>query len=144
MAFKDDKIRPGDVVVVRYHGPMAGMPEMLKLTSLISGDPRLSGRVALITDGRFSGASDGFLVGHVSPEAYSGGPIALLKDSDTIMIDAKNNTINAEVSAHEMQERGEKWEPIKPKWSSGIGLKYQQEVSSAHYGAVTTLFPPRR
>lgn len=143
-AFQENKILQGDVVVVRYHGPKAGMPEMLKLNSAISGDPNLRGKVALITDGRFSGASDGFIVGHISPEAYSGGPIALIRDDDVININAKTNAINAEISDETFVKRRQQWSCKPKRWSSGIGYKYQEQVSSAHYGALTTILPPRR
>jgi len=141
---KQGEIKPGHVVVVRYHGPQAGMPEMLKMNALISGDPELNGKVALITDGRFSGASDGFIIGHVSPEAYNGGPIALLRNGDEITIDAVENTIDADVSEEEFEKRRGEWERPDPRFTRGAGAKYAYMVSSAHWGAVTTHFPPLR
>src|SRR5690606_24773691 len=108
---KDGKVEKGDVVIIRYEGPKGGpgMPEMLKPTSAIMG-AGLGKDVALITDGRFSGGSHGFVVGHVSPEAQEGGTIALVEDGDIITIDAEENTINVALSDEEIRERRSKWE----------------------------------
>jgi dihydroxy-acid dehydratase len=131
-------IKPGSVVVIRYVGPKGGpgMPEMLKPTSAIMG-AGLGDKVALITDGRFSGGSHGFVVGHITPEAFDGGGIALVENGDTITIDAVNNTINLKISDAEYAERLANWvQPeIKPK--KGVLLKYARAVSSASTGCVT-------
>lgn len=132
------KIKPGDVVVIRYCGPKGGpgMPEMLKPTSAIMG-AGLGDKVALITDGRFSGGSHGFVVGHITPEAIDGGGIALVKDGDIITIDAVKNTINLKISDAEYAERLANW--VKPdlKVTKGVLLKYARSVSSASTGCVT-------
>jgi dihydroxy-acid dehydratase len=131
-------IKPGSVVVIRYVGPKGGpgMPEMLKPTSAIMG-AGLGDKVALITDGRFSGGSHGFVVGHITPEAFDGGGIALVENGDTITIDAVNNTINLKIPDAEYAERLANWvQPeIKPK--KGVLLKYARSVSSASTGCVT-------
>jgi dihydroxy-acid dehydratase len=131
-------IIPGSVVVIRYVGPKGGpgMPEMLKPTSAIMG-AGLGDKVALITDGRFSGGSHGFVVGHITPEAFDGGGIALVENGDTITIDAVNNTINLKIPDAEYAERLANWvQPeIKPK--KGVLLKYARSVSSASTGCVT-------
>jgi dihydroxy-acid dehydratase len=131
-------IKPGSVVVIRYVGPKGGpgMPEMLKPTSAIMG-AGLGDKVALITDGRFSGGSHGFVVGHITPEAFDGGGIALIENGDTITIDAVNNTINLKIPDAEYAERLANWvQPeIKPK--KGVLLKYARSVSSASTGCVT-------
>ncbi len=132
------RVQKGDVVVIRQVGPKGapGMPEMLKPTSAIMG-VGLGKSVALITDGRFSGGTHGFVVGHITPEAYEGGTIALVKDNDIIEIDAEKNTINVEVSAEELAARRAQW--IKPalKATNGILLKYAKLVSNATEGCVT-------
>jgi dihydroxy-acid dehydratase len=132
------KVKAGDVVVIRYVGPKGGpgMPEMLKPTSLIIG-AGLGNSVALITDGRFSGGTHGFVVGHITPEAIEGGAIGLIKDGDIITIDAVNNTLNVEVSDSELAERKKSW--VKPpyKATSGALYKYLKLVSSASEGCVT-------
>ena len=126
------------MVVIRYCGPKGGpgMPEMLKPTSAIMG-AGLGKSVALITDGRFSGGSHGFVVGHITPEAIDGGGIALVKNGDTITIDAINNTINLKISESEYAERKANW--VKPalKVNKGVLLKYARSVSSASTGCVT-------
>ncbi len=131
-------IKPGSVVVIRYVGPKGGpgMPEMLKPTSAIMG-AGLGDKVALITDGRFSGGSHGFVVGHITPEAFDGGGIALVENGDIITIDAVNNTINLKIPDAEYAERLANWvQPeIKPK--KGVLLKYARSVSSASTGCVT-------
>ncbi|MAI41884.1 MAG: dihydroxy-acid dehydratase [Candidatus Azotimanducaceae bacterium] len=128
----------GDVVVVRYEGPRGGpgMREMLSPTSAIMGRG-LSQDVALITDGRFSGGSHGFVIGHITPEAFDGGPIALLEDDDEITIDAENHTISVELSDDELDKRRSKWEKPAPYTKRGILAKYARLVSSASLGAVT-------
>jgi dihydroxy-acid dehydratase len=136
-----DKVRKGDVVVIRYEGPKGGpgMREMLSPTGAIMGKG-LGADVALITDGRFSGGSHGFVVGHVSPEAAVGGPIALLEDGDRIVIDAAGRQINADVSAAEMERRRSNWRRPASAVRVGALAKYRVEVSSASEGAVT--IPP--
>lgn len=135
---KKGEVKSGDVVVIRYCGPKGGpgMPEMLKPTSAIIG-AGLGNSVALITDGRFSGGTHGFVVGHITPEAYVGGTIALVKDGDTITIDAKNNTINVKVSDEELMKRKSEWKQPQPKVTKGVLYKYLQCVSSASTGCVT-------
>ncbi|TRX16718.1 dihydroxy-acid dehydratase [Flavobacterium franklandianum] len=131
-------IKPGDVVVIRYCGPKGGpgMPEMLKPTSAIMG-AGLGDKVALITDGRFSGGSHGFVVGHITPEAYDGGGIALIENGDIITIDAVKNTINLKISDAEYAERLANWVQPDLKVTKGVLLKYARSVSSASTGCVT-------
>jgi dihydroxy-acid dehydratase len=131
-------VKPGDVVVIRYCGPKGGpgMPEMLKPTSAIMG-AGLGSSVALITDGRFSGGSHGFVVGHVTPEAYDGGGIALVEDGDLITIDAVKNTINLKISEEEFARRRANWVQPPLKATKGVLLKYARSVSSASTGCVT-------
>jgi dihydroxy-acid dehydratase len=131
-------IKPGDVVVIRYCGPKGGpgMPEMLKPTSAIMG-AGLGDKVALITDGRFSGGSHGFVVGHITPEAYDGGGIALVQNGDLIAIDAVKNTINLKISDAEYEKRKANWVQPALKASKGVLLKYARSVSSASTGCVT-------
>jgi dihydroxy-acid dehydratase len=131
-------IKPGDVVVIRYCGPKGGpgMPEMLKPTSAIMG-AGLGDKVALITDGRFSGGSHGFVVGHITPEAYDGGGIALVENGDLITIDAVNNTINLKISDEEFAKRKAAWVQPPLKATKGVLLKYARSVSSASTGCVT-------
>ncbi len=140
-AMKDKKVKAGDVVVIRYIGPRGapGMPEMLKPTSVLMGEG-LGKEVALITDGRFSGGSHGFVVGHVTPEAQSGGTIALVKDGDKIIIDAVNNTIDVLIPADELTARRNTWIAPPLKATSGILYKYAKTVSSASEGCVTDEF----
>ncbi len=135
------KVKKGDVVIIRYEGPKGapGMPEMLKPTSFIYG-AGLGKDVALITDGRFSGGSHGFVVGHVSPEAQVGGNIALVENGDIISIDAVNNTINIEISDEELTKRRLKWVAPQLKASRGALYKYARTVSSASQGCVTDEF----
>ncbi len=132
------RVKPGDVVVIRYEGPKGGpgMREMLSPTGAIVGRG-LGDKVALITDGRFSGGSHGFVVGHVSPEAAVGGPIALLRNGDRIRIDAVKRRIDVDVPASEWRLRGKKWRPRKPYATGGVLAKYARAVSSASFGAVT-------
>ncbi len=137
-AMKDKKIVAGDVVIIRYIGPRGapGMPEMLKPTSVLMGEG-LGKEVALITDGRFSGGSHGFVVGHVTPEAQNGGNIALVKDGDRIVIDAVNNTIDVMISDEELLQRKQSWTAPALKATSGVLYKYANSVSSASNGCVT-------
>jgi dihydroxy-acid dehydratase len=132
------KIKPGDVVVIRYVGPKGGpgMPEMLKPTSAIIG-AGLGKSVALITDGRFSGGTHGFVVGHITPEAYDGGTIALVKDDDIIELDAAINTITLKVSEEELEQRRKAWKQPLLKAEKGILFKYARQVKTAAEGCVT-------
>ncbi len=132
------EVKKGDVVVIRYEGPKGGpgMPEMLKPTASIMG-AGLGKEVALITDGRFSGGTHGFVVGHITPEAQVGGAIALVKNGDTIRIDAEANTIEVKISEEELAARKEKWQPQPLKKTRGILYKYAKLVSTASEGCVT-------
>ena len=136
----DGSVVAGDVLVIRYEGPKGGpgMREMLSPTSAIMGRG-LGSDVALITDGRFSGGSHGFVVGHITPEAAEGGPIALVENGDTITIDAVSNTIELAVSEEEMERRRKAWQPPAPRVTRGVLAKYARTVSSASTGAVTDL-----
>ncbi len=136
-AIKGGKIVEGDVVVIRYEGPKGGpgMREMLNPTSAIAG-MGLGSSVALITDGRFSGASRGASIGHVSPEAAVGGPIALVEEGDIIDIDIPSMTLNLQVSEEEMAERRAKWQPREPKVTTGYLKRYQAMVTSGNRGAI--------
>ena len=138
---RDGKVKKGDVVVIRYEGPKGGpgMPEMLKPTAAIMG-AGLGKDVALITDGRFSGGTHGFVVGHITPEAQEGGAIALVKDGDTITIDAESNSINLGISNEELAKRKEQWTAPDLKVSRGVLFKYAKTVSSASQGCVTDEF----
>ena len=133
------KIQPGDVVVIRYEGPKGGpgMREMLGVTSAIVG-VGLGESVALMTDGRFSGATHGFCIGHVAPEAASGGPIAAVREGDTIDIDIVKRTINLEAPADEVNRRMAEWKAPEPRYRSGVFAKYVALVSSASEGAITS------
>ena len=136
-AIKGGDIVPGDVVVIRYEGPKGGrrMTEMLNPTSAIAG-LGLGDSVALITDGRFSGASRGASIGHVSPEAAVGGPIALIEEGDIIKIDIPNNSLNVDVTDEELAKRKEKWQPREPKITDGYLRRYAALVTSGNRGAV--------
>ncbi|MEE3999223.1 dihydroxy-acid dehydratase [Tenacibaculum sp. FZY0031] len=138
---RDGKVEKGDVVVIRYEGPKGGpgMPEMLKPTAAIMG-AGLGKEVALITDGRFSGGTHGFVVGHITPEAQEGGVIALVKDGDTITINAETNTINVEVSEEELVKRKQEWTAPPLKVKRGVLYKYARTVASASNGCVTDEF----
>ncbi|MHC9087754.1 dihydroxy-acid dehydratase [Tenacibaculum sp. IMCC1] len=138
---RDGKVEKGDVVVIRYEGPKGGpgMPEMLKPTAAIMG-AGLGKDVALITDGRFSGGTHGFVVGHITPEAQEGGVIALVKDGDTITINAETNTINLEVSEEELTKRKQEWIAPPLKVKRGVLYKYARTVASASNGCVTDEF----
>ncbi len=137
-ALEEDRIKAGEVIVIRYEGPKGGpgMPEMLTPTSAIMGTG-LGKEVALLTDGRFSGGSHGFIVGHITPEAQEGGPIALIKDGDIITIDAVENTLSVEISAHQMSERLSRWKMPPYKAQRGTLYKYIKNVKSASEGCVT-------
>jgi dihydroxy-acid dehydratase len=137
-AILGDKVRPGDVIVIRYEGPKGGpgMREMLSPTGALTGRG-LGGQVALITDGRFSGGSHGFVVGHLSPEAAIGGPLALLRNGDRITIDAQRRRIEVDLSAAELKRRRAAWKPRRPYATHGVLAKYARVVSSASQGAVT-------
>jgi len=137
-AVLDKKVKAGDVVIIRYEGPRGspGMPEMLSTTGAIYGQG-LGEDVALITDGRFSGGTHGFSIGHVGPEAAVGGPIGLLKDGDVIEIDIDKGSLNVELSDKELQSRKEKWKPKVTEYTTGTLWKYSQSVGPAFEGAVT-------
>ncbi|MBC6401150.1 MAG: dihydroxy-acid dehydratase [Ekhidna sp.] len=132
------EIQPGEVIVIRYSGPKGapGMPEMLKPTGAVIG-AGLGKEVALITDGRFSGGSHGFVVGHITPEAQEGGPLGLIEDGDIIVIDAKNNTLSVKLSDEEMEERRRKWKKPAYKADKGVLKKYINSVATASEGCVT-------
>ncbi len=134
-------VKKGDVVVIRYEGPKGGpgMPEMLKPTAAIMG-AQLGKDVALITDGRFSGGTHGFVVGHISPEAQEGGMLAFLEDGDIIKINAENNTISVDLDDAEIEERKKKWKAPDLKFNRGVLYKYAKTVSSASRGCVTDEF----
>ena len=136
-AILDGKVKPGDVVVIRYEGPAGGpgMQEMLAPTANIMG-AGLGGQVALVTDGRFSGGTRGACIGHVSPEAAAGGPIALIRRGDMISIDIPGRKLEVECSRKELESRLKKWKAPAPKASGGWLLRYSQMVQSAHKGAV--------
>jgi dihydroxy-acid dehydratase len=137
-AVQTKKYKDGDVIIIRYEGPKGGpgMREMLSTTGAIYGQGK-GEKVALITDGRFSGATRGFCVGHVGPEAAVGGPLALLKNGDVIDIDAKKGTINVRLSSKELSKRKRKWKPRKLQFGSGTLWKYSQTVGPAYLGAPT-------
>ena len=137
-AVKNRKYKEGDVLVIRYEGPRGGpgMREMLSTTAALTGQG-MGGKVALITDGRFSGATRGFCIGHVGPEAAVGGPIALLKDGDIIDIDAVKGTLAVRLSDDELKKRRAAWKPRETDYGSGAIWKYAQEVGNAKNGAVT-------
>lgn len=137
---ENNEVVAGNVIVIRYEGPKGGpgMREMLKITGLIMGKG-LGKDVALITDGRFSGGTHGFVVGHVSPEAYDGGVIALVEDGDKISIDAENRTINLEIDDRELESRKSRWSAPEDNVKQGILLKYRRCVSSASLGCITDL-----
>ncbi|MBI4446387.1 MAG: dihydroxy-acid dehydratase [Acidobacteria bacterium] len=137
-AVKLGKIKPGDVIVIRYEGPKGGpgMREMLAVTAAVQG-AGLGNSVALITDGRFSGASHGFVVGHISPEAAVGGPLAVLKNGDMIVLDIKKRRLDVEISNTEIRTRLRKWKAPSPRYKSGALAKYARLVSSASEGATT-------
>ena len=137
-ALQKGEILPGQVVVIRNAGPKGGpgMSEMLKPTSAIMG-AGLGDKVALITDGRFSGGTHGFVVGHVTPEAFEGGPIALVRDGDRITIDAVNRELTLHISDEEMAQRRSEWKKPAPLFTKGALGKYIRNVKSASEGCVT-------
>ena len=137
-AISKRKIVEGDVVVIRYEGPKGGpgMREMLAVTAALVGQG-LGEKVAMVTDGRFSGATRGFMIGHVAPEAMVGGPIALIREGDEIVIDTPKSSIDLIVSKAELKKRMKKWKPIKPHYKTGALAKYASLVQSASEGAVT-------
>jgi dihydroxy-acid dehydratase len=137
-AVTSHKIVPGDVVVIRYEGPRGGpgMREMLGVTGAIVGEG-MGETVALLTDGRFSGATRGFMVGHVAPEAAMGGPIAAVREGDTVTIDVPNRKLDLLVPAEEIERRLRDWQQPAPKYTEGVFAKYMASVTSAAQGAVT-------
>ncbi len=137
-ALEEGKIKKGDVIIIRYEGPKGGpgMPEMLTPTSAIMG-AGLGKDVALLTDGRFSGGSHGFIVGHITPEAQEGGPIALVQTGDQITIDARNNSLNVHLADEELARRRQAWTPPPYKQTRGTLYKYIKNVKSAAEGCVT-------
>jgi dihydroxy-acid dehydratase len=139
-AVESGKINPSDVLVIRYEGPRGGpgMREMLAVTAAIKGIPELSDTVALLTDGRFSGATRGLMAGHVAPEAQLGGPIAAVHEGDTITFDIPNRELRLEVPAEEIAKRLKSWQAPAPHYKRGVFAKYANSVSSASEGAVTT------
>lgn len=138
-AVKKRDIKPGDVVVIRYEGPKGGpgMREMLAVTANLMGQG-LGDSVMLITDGRFSGATHGPMVGHVTPEAALGGPIALLRDGDIVALDVENRELNVRLSDEELTRRRQGWQPLASRYESGVMAKYAKLVSSASVGAITS------
>ncbi|MGL5792924.1 MAG: dihydroxy-acid dehydratase, partial [Waterburya sp.] len=139
-AILDGKIQPGDIIIVRYEGPRGGpgMREMLAPTSAIIG-AGLGDSVGLITDGRFSGGTYGLVVGHVAPEAAVGGTIALVKEGDSITIDAHQKLLQLNVDETELAQRRSQWQARQPKYTRGVLAKYAKLVSSSSLGAVTDL-----
>ena len=137
-AIMADRIRPGDVLVIRYEGPKGGpgMREMLSPTSALIGKG-LGNSVGLLTDGRFSGGTYGMVVGHVAPEAFVGGPIALVREGDSITIDAKKRLLQLNVPDSELETRRRAWKAPAPHYTRGVLAKYAKLVSSASLGAVT-------
>jgi dihydroxy-acid dehydratase len=139
VAVKERRLAPGDVVIIRYEGPAGGpgMREMLHVTAAIVGEG-LGDAVALVTDGRFSGATRGLMVGHVAPEAARGGPLAAVREGDTVVIDVEGRELRVELSDDELAARLREWSPPAPRYTSGVLAKYAALVSSASEGAVTT------
>jgi dihydroxy-acid dehydratase len=143
-AVKNNELRPGDVVVIRYEGPAGGpgMREMLGVTAAIVGEG-LGDEVALITDGRFSGATHGLMVGHIAPEAAHGGPIAIVEEGDTVEIDVAARELRLVLSDEEIAKRLADWSAPAPRYRTGVFAKYAATVSSAEHGAITTAEPYR-
>jgi dihydroxy-acid dehydratase len=137
-AVQEQRIKAGDVVVIRYEGPAGGpgMREMLHVTAALVGEG-LGEEIALITDGRFSGATHGLMVGHVAPEAARGGPIAALEDGDIVVVDVDARQLNVELPEGELERRLASWSPPAPRYATGVFAKYAASVSSASEGAVT-------
>ncbi len=138
-AVTNHAIQAGDVVVIRYEGPRGGlgMREMLGVTAAIVGEG-LGGEVALVTDGRFSGATRGLMIGHIAPEAFVGGPIAALQEGDIVVIDINNRKLEVELSAEELQKRLAAWSPPPPRYTHGVMARYAALVSQANEGAILT------
>jgi dihydroxy-acid dehydratase len=138
-AVKDQRLEPGDVIVIRNEGPAGGpgMREMLQVTAAIVGEG-LGEEVALITDGRFSGATRGLMVGHVAPEAAKGGPIAALREGDRVTIDVEARRLEVDLPQDEIDSRVAAYESPTPAYATGVMAKYARTVSSASEGAVTT------
>ena len=138
-AVSEGRIGPGDVVVIRYEGPVGGpgMQEMLSVTAAIMGQG-LGESVMLVTDGRFSGATHGPMIGHVAPEAAVGGPLALLQDGDVVALDVEDRELAVRLSEEELARRRAEWRPLPPRYTRGVLAKYARMVSSASVGAVTT------
>jgi dihydroxy-acid dehydratase len=138
-AVESGQIKPGDVMVIRYEGPRGGpgMREMLAVTAAVAGIPELSDTVALLTDGRFSGATRGLMAGHVAPEAAVRGPIAAVREGDIIHFDIPNRKLNVEISDAEIAARLQTWKAPAPRFTRGVFRKYADSVSSASQGAVT-------
>ena len=138
-AVQSGKIKPGDVLVIRYEGPKGGpgMREMLQVTAAVSGHPDLSHTVALLTDGRFSGATRGFTAGHVAPEAFVGGPIAAVREGDIIHFDVANRRLDVELTDQEIKDRLKSFAPPALRWPGGVFRKYVDRVNSASLGATT-------
>lgn len=137
-ALLEDRVGEGDVIVIRYQGPKGGpgMPEMLSISAIVIGKG-LGGKVALLTDGRYSGGSHGLVLGHIAPEAQVGGPIGLIKDNDMITIDTETGELSVAISDEEMVERKTQWVAPPPRYKRGVLAKYAKLVGSAAYGAVT-------
>ena len=137
-AILDNKVQKGHVIVIRNEGPKGGpgMREMLSPTSAVMGRG-LGTDVALITDGRFSGGTHGFVVGHITPEAFDGGPIAIVKNGDKITLDAKARQVNVDLSDDEIQKRLSEWTQPKANYKRGVLAKYAKLVASASKGAIT-------
>jgi dihydroxy-acid dehydratase len=137
-AVQGGRIVAGDVVVIRYEGPKGGpgMREMLGVTAALVGQG-LGETVALLTDGRFSGATRGLMAGHVAPEAAHGGPIAALRDGDTVTLDIENRTLDVDLTAEEVESRLAGWTEPEPRYATGVLAKYAALVSSASEGAIT-------
>ncbi|HEY5742395.1 MAG TPA: dihydroxy-acid dehydratase, partial [Terrimicrobiaceae bacterium] len=137
-AILEGRIKKGDVIVIRYEGPRGGpgMREMLSPTSAVMGRG-LGKDVALITDGRFSGGTHGFVVGHITPEAFDGGPLAIVKNGDMITIDAETRTIDLGVPQREIRTRLKAWKRPRPRYRRGVLAKYAAHVTTASLGAVT-------
>jgi dihydroxy-acid dehydratase len=138
-AVREQRIQAGDVVVIRHEGPVGGpgMQEMLSVTGALVGEG-LGTKVALITDGRFSGGTHGLMIGHVAPEAALGGPIALVEEGDTVVVDVDARRLDLEVAKDELARRRVSWAPLPPRYAGGVMAKYAALVSSASQGAVTT------
>jgi dihydroxy-acid dehydratase len=138
LAVKRGKIKPNDVLVIRYEGPKGGpgMREMLHVTGAIQG-AGLGASVALLTDGRFSGATHGFMAGHVAPEAAVGGPIAAIRNGDTIVVDVKRRRLDVELGPAEIRQRLRGFKPPRPRYTWGVLAKYARLVGPASEGAVT-------